>query len=162
MELADWIQSFVLLVTIIGLIISILNNRKQVKAFNEQLKLNFFSTFTSRYQEIILNFPEEINEPDFDYNKLQTEDRSKVLRYMRAYFNLCSEEFDLWKAGKIEERIWENWKEGIEFSFSKVAFRNAWKLIKFDSYYYSDFSTWINNLIVKNENMNDVSLRDNN
>ena len=48
MELADCIQSFILLVTIIGLIFSIANNRKQVKAFNEQLKLNFFSTFTTR------------------------------------------------------------------------------------------------------------------
>ncbi len=152
MELADWIQSFILLVTIIGLIFSIANNRKQVKAFNEQLKLNFFSTFTTRYQEIILNLPEEINDPNFDFNKLPDEKKSITLRYMRAYFNLCSEEFDLWNAGKIEERIWENWKEGIEFSFSKVAFRNAWALIKFDTFYYSDFTSWVNKLLVKSEN----------
>jgi len=147
MTVADWIQTFLLVATIIGLIITIANNRKQLQIFNQQLKLNFFADYTKRYQEIILNFPENINEDSFDFDKLPKEERNKTLRYMRAYFDLCSEEFDLWKAGYIEQRIWENWKMGIEFAFSKKAFKDGWKLICLDTIYYPDFVKWIDKVV---------------
>ena len=67
MTTADWIQTILLIVTITGLITTILNNRRQLKILNKQLKLNFFSDYTKRYQEIILNLPENINEDNFDY-----------------------------------------------------------------------------------------------
>lgn len=150
MTVADWIQTLLLVATIIGLIITIVNNRKQLQIFNEQLKLNFFADYTKRYQEIILNFPENINEDSFDFEKLSKEERNKTLRYMRAYFDLCSEEFDLWKAGYIEQRIWGNWKMGIEFAFSKKAFKDGWKLISLDTIYYPDFVKWID-MVVKSD-----------
>lgn len=151
MEITDWIQSIVLLVTVVGLIISILNNRKQVKIFNEQLKLSFFADYTKRYQEIILNLPEDINKCDFDFNQLPIDVKNKTLRYIRVYFDLCSEEYDLWKAGYIDNRIWNNWKEGIEFTFSKTAFRSAWNLINLDTIYYPEFNKWLNEIFKKTE-----------
>ncbi|MER3447799.1 MAG: hypothetical protein C4291_13640 [Candidatus Dadabacteria bacterium] len=36
--------------------------KEQLKIQNEQIKLNFFSEYTKRYREIILHFPENINE----------------------------------------------------------------------------------------------------
>ena len=151
MEITDWIQSIVLLVTVVGLIISIINNRKQVKVFNEQLRLNFFADYTKRYQEIILNLPENINKSHFDYNQLPIDIKNRTLRYMRAYFDLCSEEYDLWNAGYIDNRIWNNWKEGIEFAFSKPAYRSAWNLINLDTIYYSEFNKWLNEIFKKVE-----------
>jgi len=147
MEISDWIQSIGLFLALIGLIITIWNNRKQLLILNDQLKLNFFSDYTKRYQEIVLNFPENINKNDFDFSKLSEETRNKTLRYMRAYFDLCSEEFDLHKAGYIHKRIWDNWKEGIEFAFSKKAFIDAWDIIKLDTIYYPEFSKWVNEVI---------------
>jgi len=147
MTLADWIQSFFLFVTIITLIITVIHNRKQLQIFNQQLKLNFFADYTKRYQDIILSFPENINENSFDFDKLPNEDRSHILKYMRAYYFLCSEEFDLWKAGYIEERIWKNWKMGIEHSLSKKAFKDAWKLISLDTVYDHDFANWIHEIV---------------
>lgn len=79
MTTADWIQTFLLIVTVIGLIITILNNKKQLQIFNEQLKLNFFADYTKRYQEIMLNFPENINEESFDYDELSVEVKNKTL-----------------------------------------------------------------------------------
>ena len=147
MTTADLLQTLLLLVTIIGLIIAILYNRKQLQIFNEQLKLNFFADYTKRYQEIILNFPENINKESFNYDDLTIEIKAKTLRYMRAYFDLCSEEFDLWRDGYIKDRIWKNWKEGIEFAFSKKAFRNAWEIISLDTKYYPEFSKWVNDVL---------------
>jgi len=147
MEIADWIQSIGIFLAIIGLIITIINNRKQLKTYNEQLKLNFFADYTKRYQEIVLNFPVNINQKDFDYHHLPDEVKNKTLRYMRAYFDLCSEEYDLYREGYISERVWRNWKEGIEFAFTKKAFIDAWDLLKFDAVYYPEFTNWISELI---------------
>ncbi|MCJ7450074.1 MAG: hypothetical protein MUO72_20565 [Bacteroidales bacterium] len=149
METTDWIQFGLLLLTIIGLLISINFNRKQLKLFNEQLRLNFFAEYTKRYQEIILNLPEEISKSDFSYTKLSDEVRSKTLRYIRAYFDLCSEEYDLWNAGYLDKRIWNYWREGIEYTFSKTAFKDAWGMISLDTKYYPQFTILITDLLNK-------------
>jgi len=111
------------------------------------LKLNFFADYTKRYQEIILNFPESINQKNFDIRKMPENDRNEVLKYMRVYFNLCSEEYDLYTNNYISERVWKNWKEGIEFAFSKKAFVDAWYIIKLDTTYYSKFTILINDIL---------------
>ena len=147
MTAAIWIQTIALLVTIIGLIITIANNRKQLKIFNNQLKLGFFAEYTKRYQEIILNFPENISEPTFNWNELNDDVKNKTLRYMRAYFDLCSEEYDLRQGGYIDDWIWVHWEGGIKYAFSKKAFRDAWKTIKLDTIFYRDFSKWANELM---------------
>lgn len=139
MTTADWIQSIGLFLAIIGLTVTVFYNRKQLKIFNEQLKLNFFADYTKRYQEIILNFPENINQQDFNYQSMSKNDKNRVLRYMRVYFDLCSEEYDLFRAGYVSERVWKNWKEGIEFAFSKKAFIEAWDIIKMDTIYYPEY-----------------------
>ena len=79
----------------------------------------------------------------FDFDNIQPDIKSKIIKYMRVYFDLCSEEYDLWKAGYIEDRIWYNWQEGIKFAFSKKAFKDAWSIIKLDSIYYPEFTEWI-------------------
>ncbi len=150
MTIADWIQTIILVITIIGLIITITNNRKQLKIFNDQLKLGFFAEYTKRYQEIILNFPEDISKPTFDYGKLSDDTRNKTLRYMRIYFDLCSEEYDLWNEGYIDEWIWTHWKGGIEYAFSKRAFRDAWKIISLDTIFYPNFSKWVDTIMKEN------------
>lgn len=147
MTTADLIQLGLLVITIAGLLLTINSNRQQLQLFNQQLRLNFFAEYTKRYQEIILNFPEGINSPEFDYAKLSPEIRSKTLRFMRVYFDLCSEEYDLWNASYLDRRIWNNWKAGIEYACSKRAFKDAWNIIKLDTKYYPQFSSWIDEII---------------
>jgi len=95
--------------------------RTSIDQFKEQLQLTVFSDYTKRYQEIMLNFPESINEDDFDFDELdknnETTIKEKTLRYMRAYFDLCSEEYFLHSQGKIGENTWHEWKSGIEFRY---------------------------------------------
>ena len=151
MSTADWIQTILLVTTIIGLMVTIRNNRNQLQLLNNQLKLSLFADYTKRYQEIILNLPLNINDDNFSFDTLTGESRDKTLRYMRIYFDLCSEEYDLWLAGYIEDRIWKIWSEGMEFAFSKKSFRDAWVLINIDTVYYPDFSKWVNDILCKIE-----------
>jgi len=128
--------------TIIALLISI-------NQFKKQLQLTFFSDYTKRYQKICLNFPESINQDEFDFENLQPDIKDKTLRYMRAYFDLCSEEYFLHKKGSIDNKTWKEWKSGIEYAFSKTAFAHAWKIVNLDTHYYPDFIDFINPLVVK-------------
>jgi len=129
-----------MLITAWALIVTVTNFRKQ-------LQLNFFADYTKRYQEITLNFPESINQEDFDFDKLSNEERNKTLRYMRAYFDLCSEEYFLRQSKYIDEKTWKEWESGIKYAFTKTAFRNGWARITMDTIYYKDFSTFVKNLI---------------
>lgn len=152
MIISDLIQSIGIVVAIIGLILTILSNRKQLKLFNEQMKLQFFADYTKRYQELILQFPLSIFSDDFRFEAQSKEDQENILKYMRAYFDLCSEEYDLWKSGYVEERIWGNWKEGMEYAFAKPAFKQAWELVGLQTTYFSKFKNWINQVILKQKN----------
>ena len=114
-----------------------------VRNFRKQLQLNFFAEYTKRYQEIVLNFPESINQKEFDFEKLTEEERNKTLRYMRVYFDLCSEEYFLWLSKDISKKVWNEWESGIKFALSKTAFRKGWDIITMDTIYYKDFSAFV-------------------
>lgn len=146
---SDLIQIVVGSITAIGIWVAILANRNQLEIFNKQLRLNFFADYTKRYQEIILNFPENINEAKFDLNGLHKSDKERTLRYMRAYFDLCSEEFHLKKQSHIDQEVWTIWESGIKFAVSKKAFKDSWTLINRDTIYGEDFRNWIDDEMKK-------------
>ncbi|MDF1821049.1 MAG: hypothetical protein P1U64_05740 [Alcanivoracaceae bacterium] len=131
------------LVTIIGVLITALALLFTIHSFKKQLQLNFFAEYTRRYQEIILNLPETINQPDFNFDALDSSSRDKSLRYMRAYFDLCSEEYFLRRSDHIGRKTWQEWKAGMEFAFSKTAFQDAWDILSKDTIYYGEFSEFV-------------------
>ena len=140
MGTSDILQLGIMLSTAVALLFTVRNFRKQ-------LQLNFFAEYTKRYQEIILNFPESINKDNYDFDKLQNNDRDMTLRYMRAYFDLCSEEYYLWKKGHIDNDTWKEWESGIKYSFSKTAFKKAWAILRLDTIYYGEFTEFVTSSI---------------
>ena len=122
---------------------------KQLETQNEQTKHNFFADYTKRYQEIILHFPENINEDNFSYNDLDEKIQDLTMRYMRVYFDLCYEEYFLHKKNYIDEDVWKDWKEGMESAFSKPAFKQAWNRVVKDSFFYKDFKKFVEEKLLK-------------
>ena len=136
-------ESIAIIVSVLTLIITTTALIVTIRHFKKQLQLNFFADYTKRYQEIILNFPEEINEADFRISQLPDDVRERTRRYMRAYFDLCSEEYYLWKKGNLDDETWREWETGIKFAFSKPAFREAWQILNLDTIYYGEFSKFV-------------------
>lgn len=130
------ISTFMALIAIWGLIY-------QSKATRKQIKLQNFIEYTKRYQEIILNFPENINEQNFSFDAVSQEEKSKTMRYMRAYFDLCFEEFTLHEKKFIDNDLWSIWRGGMEGAFSKSAFKQAWETIKIDTKFGSAFENFV-------------------
>lgn len=123
------------LVAIGGLIYQSFSTRKQIKLQN-------FIEYTKRYQEIVLNFPEEINRSDFVIVELEAKEREKTMRYMRAYIDLCFEEHTLHQKGFIDDDLWSIWEGGMKTAFSKAAFKQAWKAIREDTEYGPAFKAF--------------------
>ena len=139
MNFDEYILLGMLIATLATLIVNILQNRELTK----QRWIEIYSHYTKRYADIISNFPENINERNFDlYNN---KDYQRIMRNMRLYFDLCYEEYMLHKYRKLNKKLWKEWQKGMESAFGKKAFQDAWKIIKKDTSYPENFVGFVEN-----------------
>jgi len=121
----------------------------QIWQSNKQSKMHTFLTYTQRYQDILVNLPIEIESSSF-----QPSEDSKVneenLRWLRAYFDLCSEEYYLHTENLIDNRVWKLWRGGIKDSLKKPAFLWAWSEVQSNNYYHGKFASFIDGLVNEN------------
>jgi len=143
METQDLIQIGIMGGTLISVLIALFSLRDASRNFKKQLKLQFFADYTKRYQDIMLNLPSIAYDESANIEDLPEEDRENLLKYMRAYFDLCSEQYYLNKVGHLEEEIWSEWSAGIKYLFGKQIFHQAWQKINQQKGYYPEFSQWI-------------------
>ena len=145
-----------------GVIIAYCDFKKELKKQRKEeemqttiARLSFFSEYTKRYSEIMLGLPNCVHEKQFVYSEHDKTETEMILRYMRIYFDLCSEEFYLFSQGYIEENVWKDWKEGIEMALKKDAFKIAWENLyknkkTIESQFYIDFNKEILEMIDQN------------
>lgn len=117
----------------------------QIGALRKQLTIQNFSDYTKRYQEIILHFPEDVNERTFKLKARDNSEYIRTMRYMRAYFDLCYEEYYLRTRKLIDKELWSVWEGGMKVAFGKPAFQQAWAIIREDSEYGDTFESFVNN-----------------
>lgn len=114
--IGDIIQLGMLLIAVITIICT-------QRIANKQNRLQMFAEYTRRYQEIFLNMPDDI------YNGAATVD-ARTKKYMRLYFDLCSEEYHLWKDKAIPDNVWNLWVEGMQIACNHRIYKNSWDAIK--------------------------------
>jgi len=141
---SDWITLGSAIATVLGVVVAAVAIWIQIRKLNEQLMLQHFADYTKRYQEIILQFPENINESGFVLGLHP--DYARTMRQMRAYFDLCFEEWYLNQRRLLDKEIWNVWRSGMEAAFSKPAFKQAWVQIKSDTNFGSAFEQYIEGL----------------
>lgn len=132
-----------IMATLIGILFAYRSLRSQIDIQNNQQKIEIFSEYTKRYQEIIVDFPENINEQGFELLSLKKEDYDKLMRKMRQYFDLSFEEWYLNNGGLLDSRFWNLWSGGMTTALSKPAFVDAWKIVKIHTVYGNDFEYFI-------------------
>lgn len=151
LNLMDIIQIIIMVGTIVSIIVVWWYSYKQLREIKNQIWVSIYSGYTRRYSEIVSKFPENINEEDFELNP-GTEEYNKVMSAIRLYFDLCYEEYSLFNNyKKIDEKLWEDWKEGIEAALSIKAFKNAWHIIHKDTVYSNSFDKFIQETIGRNK-----------
>ena len=148
MTAAECIQIWTLGITGFGVISALVGVIWQTVLTRQQIKLSFFADYTKRYQEIALNFPEEINDETFKISNFRSDQQKKydkTMRYMRAYFDLCFEEFILSQNRYIGDVFWEIWEDGMKTAFSRPAFKEAWSKIQPTTEYKTPFEKFVKN-----------------
>jgi len=120
----------------------------QMHQLSKESKLLIFMGYTQRYQDILIHFPLDIGKDDFDLDKYLEKTNEELILWMRAYFNVCSEEYQLGKDKLIDKHIWKLWDDGIKSSMSKPAFQNAWKKVEATNHYNKDFHKYIGEIII--------------
>jgi hypothetical protein len=111
--------------------------RKEEEKQTEIAQLSFFSEYTKRYQKIVLNLPE--NQDDIE---IFTDEHK---RWLRVYFDLCSEEYFLKEEGYINIKVWNEWEEGMKNTFGKKAILAYWQERKIS---YKEFNQFVENKLI--------------
>lgn len=135
-------------ITLAGFILAVFAFLYQGHATRKQLALQNFANYTKRYEDIFLHLPEVVADADFSLASITTEEvKSNIMRYMRAYFDLCSEELVLYKRGYIDKATWHTWKSGMKAAFARESSRQIWAIISKETYFSPAFRTFVDDIM---------------
>lgn len=132
MSVDDLIQLGILIITVAAVLYSQYSDRKQ-------RSLMMFAEYTRRYQDIIMQMPDNVHLGTAGVD-------SRTLKYMSLYFDLCSEEYHLWRTGVVPQYIWTLWKDGMRITMRKEIYRQSWEALKQN--YYTEFSLFFENEVI--------------
>lgn len=114
-----------------------------------QQKQLFFERYTERYQHIMEHLPEWVYD-DADECNVDRLREENLTPFVRAYFDLCSEEYYLYTKKRIDSEVWREWEEGMRIAFNHKVFREYWEYTSIKSFAgYSQFREYIDNKILK-------------
>ena len=117
---------------------------KQNELMLKQSRFALFAEYTRRYQDIILRMPETICSGVFERADME------AVKYMKLYFDLCSEEYWLHQEELIPEKTWKIWLEGMQASLNQKPFKDAWDYLSGE--YDDEFSRFFRIEVVERKN----------
>lgn len=93
----------------------------QIVRANIQQRTNFEDSLTKEYREIIRRIPYKalIGE------ELCEKDQLAAYNEIYNYMDLCNEQIFLRMSGRVHEKTWNNWQEGMLTNFSLKVFDQA-------------------------------------
>ena len=125
---------------LVTLYISLREMRNANKIALQQSKEMFFAQYTKRFHEIIMAMPVQVFAGTAESSNPET------LKYMRLYYNLCSEEYHLYQKGLIPKNVWNIWVEGMQIACNNETSRNAWNHLKGE--YNREFWRYFQNNVI--------------
>ena len=125
---------------IVSALMSKITIKSSMEMVREQNQIQMFAEYTRRYQEIIITMPESV----YNGSNVVNED---VLRYMQLYFNLWSEEYDLWAKDAISPDVWDKWLFGIKSTMSRPIYQKAWEMEKGNYLAHPEYVKFISDCI---------------
>ncbi|MEU6344082.1 hypothetical protein ABZ883_24420 [Streptomyces sp. NPDC046977] len=119
MTAENGIATFAALVAVVGL-------WAQIRSMRAQLTVQNFSHYNERYQRAVASFPPSVLAPDFDLAALPAEEQLALGRAFWYYFDLCLEEYHLYRQGLVSADVWRMWESGMRAAMTRTAFRQGW------------------------------------
>ncbi len=94
----------------------------QLVLAHRQSVTTFEDTFAKEYRELAAKLPTKalLGEP------LTEDEYAKHFDEMYHYFDLCNEQAFLQSVGRISEKTWRFWRDGMASNMRRPAFERAW------------------------------------
>ncbi|MFD0992381.1 hypothetical protein [Tenacibaculum geojense] len=106
----------------LGVIVTIYFGITKTEMENDKLFKELFRDFNLRYSELN-ECLYKITESNKTLENLSFKEKDKVY----DYFNLCAEEYYWYKKNRINKKVWNSWKEGMKYWYSKPIIKELWK-----------------------------------
>ena len=113
------------------------HNKLSRELSNDNLQKQLFTEFNSRYDnmndiiQFILDFSEEDIQKYIESNNNESfgDFKKKDIKFkINDYFNLCSEEYYWHSKKRIDDRIWNSWRKGMDDIYNKSEIiRKQWQ-----------------------------------
>lgn len=100
-----------LVVAIIGLIVA-------GRRFYTQNRLDFYEKYTKRCSDIMAKLP-LASFMNMNATFISREEFANFQKNFILYFDLCSEEYYLAQNGYIDQKVWNEWREGMAGFFNR-------------------------------------------
>lgn len=115
-----------LTISILSSLVTVWNVTRTNRITKENHRTGVFNYYTRRYNDILMSMPDEMALHSDKF-------APSVMKYMMAYYDLCSEEHYQHNKGKITEDVWEKWVEGMRISTRADVYKTCWELLE-DTY----------------------------
>jgi hypothetical protein len=147
LTVSDVIQIVSTAILVVSIIIAYYFSSKTLKEVRDQMQISVFSEYTMRYSEIIRDLPDAAsNEKLSALEEASQEEKNRIMGLMRAYFDLCSEEYYLNKMGRIDQETWSRWERGLFYTVRLATFVDAWESIRKEAY-EKDFLNYMDEIL---------------
>lgn len=124
-----------LIITIIGLGITISVNLRQHRIENDKMFKELFIMYNEKYDKKFNNCLNKIDKQVSKNLNYELTDKQKTI--VIDYLNLCAEEYLWYKKGRLDSMAWDSWERGMKYYLNIASIK---KLIQNekkqrDSYY---------------------------
>lgn len=97
----------------------------QLVLVSNQNVTSFEDSFAREYRELVAKIPTKV----FLNDPLTEDEYIQYFDEMYHYIDLCNEQAFLRKSGRISEKTWIFWKDGIASNLRRPSFERAWSEI---------------------------------
>ncbi len=99
------------------------------------------NTNTDRFTTLFKGFNERYDRLNDELNRIRASSGDAItdpkdLQWLYDYFNLCAEEYLYYKAGYIDQEVWNSWLRGMTYFAQHTGISGVWEReLKQGSYY---------------------------
>lgn len=107
---------------LIGIIVTFYFGINKTKIEDDKLFKELFRDFNLRYSALNESL-HNITSSNKSIEELTFDEKDKIY----DYFNLCAEEYYWYKKNRISKDVWNSWKYGMNYWYSKPIIKEMWE-----------------------------------
>jgi hypothetical protein len=114
-----------------------------IATYNKQMNAQVFFQYAKRYDEIMNSFPKSARLARIRSSEALPKPSGELSICILRYFNLCSEEFYLYKSNYLSHKVWGVWTDEMIRTWRTPLFRREWKKLAHEFDTYPEFQKFV-------------------